>query len=70
MILKAGEKTPPKINIYKAHDIAVNQICVEYNLNVFTKEDWKTIAWEAFHNSLVWPDFNRAFSKLNANYII
>jgi len=70
MMLKLGEKTPPDKNIDEAHYIAVNQICEEYNLNVFTQEDRHAIAWESFHNSLVWPDFKKAFLRLRSNYIV
>ena len=62
MMLRLGARTKPRMNIDDAHNIMLDQICEEYNLSGFTKEDRNAIR---FNDCVVWPDFKEAFSKLS-----
>ena len=45
LIINQGEIKEPKYNFDDAHEVILDELCNEYKLDVFSKEDRNFIAW-------------------------
>ena len=68
-ILNQGEVKKPKHNFDEAHKVVLDELCDEYRLNKFSKEDRQFIAWTAPHNFKVWEDFPEVLPELKKKFI-
>ena len=68
-ILNLGEKEPPQYNFDDAHRMVLNELCTEYDLNIFSEEERYEIAWTTPHNFKVWPDFIDILPTLRKNFL-
>jgi 2-haloacid dehalogenase len=68
-MINLGEKEPPKYNFDDVNRIVLNELCVEYGLDMFTEEDRYEIAWTTPHNFKVWGDFIGMMPKLRAKFL-
>ena len=69
LIINQGEIKEPKYNFDDAHEVILDELCNEYKLDVFSKEDRNFIAWTTPHNFKVWNDFSEVLPELKKKFI-
>ena len=68
-ILNQGEIEKPKYNFDDAHKLVLDELCKEYELDIFSEEERRFIAWDTPHEFKVWADFPSALSELKSKFI-
>ena len=68
-ILNQGATEKPKYNFDEAHKVVLEELCKEYELNMFSEEDRHFVAWTAPHNFDVWADFPNVLPELRRKFI-
>lgn len=68
-VLNQGEMEKPKYNFDDAHKLVLDELCKEYELDIFSEEERRFIAWVAPHNFKVWPDFPQVLTELKKKFI-
>ena len=68
-MINLGEKEPPKYNFDDVNRMVLNELCVEYGLDMFTEEDRYEISWTTPHNFKVWEDFSGVLPKLRERFL-
>lgn len=68
-MINLGEHEPPQYNFDDAHKMALDDLCKEFELDIFTKENRHAIAFDAPHNFEVWDDFPMALSLLRQRFL-
>ena len=68
-ILNQGVTKKPKYNFDEAHKVVLEELCKEYELNMFSEQDRHFVAWTAPHNFDVWADFPNVLPELRKKFI-
>ncbi len=68
-ILNLGEHGPPQYNFDDAQSMALDDLIAEHDLEPFTEEDRRAIAFDAMHNLDCWDDFPPILPRLRETYI-
>ena len=68
-ILNQGKIKKPEYNFDDAHRFVLDELCKEYDLNIFSEKDRQFIAWVTPHTFKVWDDFPDVLPKLRKTFI-
>ena len=67
-MINLGQHEPPQYNFDGAHKMVLDELCQEFELDVFSEEDRQKIALDTPHNLKVWDDFPDALEKLKEKF--
>ena len=68
-MINLGQHEPPQYNFDGAHRMILDELCKEFELDLFSKEDRRIIAFEVPHNFQVWDDFPDALVQLRKHFL-
>jgi hypothetical protein len=69
LILNHGEHGPATMNFDDAHRDALDQVLANNGLAAFTKEERRTLWWDAIHSLKCWPDFPDSLARLRGKFM-
>ena len=68
-MINLGQKEPPQYNFDDAHRMVLKELCQEFELDLFSEEDRRVIAFDVPHNFEVWDDFPDALFQLRKQFL-
>jgi len=68
-MINLGEKEPPAYNFDGSHRMTLDELLEEYGMQAATNAQRESVAWDAMHNAICWPDFPDTLPKLRENFI-
>jgi 2-haloacid dehalogenase len=69
LILNHGEHGLATMNFDDAHRDALDQVLADNGLAAFTKEERRTLWWDAIHSLKCWPDFPDSLARLRGKFM-
>jgi 2-haloacid dehalogenase len=69
LILNRGEHAPATMNFDDAHRDALDQVLADNELAAFTKEERRTLWWDAIHSLKCWLDFPDSLARLRGKFM-
>lgn len=67
-VVNQGKDAPAKINMDRAHRMAVEAILQDAEIDCFTNDDINSIAYETPHKWRCWPDFPDVLPRLRRSF--
>ena len=68
-MINLGEKKPPQYNFDDAHGMILEELCQEFGLDAFSRDDRGIIAFDVPHKFDVWDDFPDALIRLKRQFL-
>jgi len=69
LILNHGQHGPATMTFDDAHRETLDQVLAGNGLDVFTKDERRTLWWDTIHNLQCWPDFPDALVRLRRKFM-
>ncbi len=68
-MINLGETEPPAYNFDGSHQMALEELVVEFGLDAFTEAERREIWYDTVHNLQCWSDFPGTLPKLREKFI-
>lgn len=68
-ILNHGEHAPATMIFDDAHRDALEQVLADNGLDVFSKQERRTLWWDTIHSLKCWPDFPDSLTRMRDKFI-
>jgi len=69
LIVNHGEHAPATKTFDDAHREALDRVLTDFDLDLFTKSDRRSLWWDTIHGLQCWPDFPAAQARLRAKFM-
>ena len=67
-MINLGQHEPPQYNFDGAHKMVLDELCHEFELDIFSEQDRIALAFDTPHNFKVWEDFPDALVTLREQF--
>ena len=69
LIMNHGEHAPATKTFDDAHREALDQVLMDYDLDMFSEDERRSLWWDTIHGLQCWPDFPAAQARLRGKFM-
>ena len=69
LIVNHGEHAPATKTFDDAHREALDQVLMDYDLDMFSEDERRSLWWDTIHGLQCWPDFPAAQARLRGKFM-